>query len=274
MKFAAWFFSQTQLFPQAVCADVYAVRRVGSMRLTRYKFAENQDREALANLIERQATEAAHTLATVQVVIALVDQYDARIVEHALQLPESVSPSATYDLESPTLEGVCKQLMRHTEALMKSHTLGAQQTHNALSLENERLRARLDALEGRHFETVALQEELLSQRHTRDIEAMRAVAGEERKAAMFRSVNTVLPAMLPEVANKLLGRGNAAEAPAQAPTDPAINAFAESLTQEQLGALSSVLRPEQVVALGLLFQRHKPKSPPPPPSDPGDNNLN
>jgi hypothetical protein len=84
---------------------------------------------------------------------------------------------------------------------------------------------------------------------------MRAVAGEKRKETLLRTVATLAPAMVPTMANKLLGGAGQPEA-APGPVDPAIGAFAESLTDEQRMALSRLLRPEQVAALGMLFQRH------------------
>jgi hypothetical protein len=256
MNFLNWFETQTRLFPGAVFVDLTHVRTAGSSRLKRYVLPR-EDPGSIASLVLTDAHQAAEAMRGVQTFsVGLVEENKTEPVsEHLMRVGDAMGPGASYDSESPSLEGVCKQLMRHTEALMRSHTLGAQQTHNTLSQENERLRGRLDALEGKHFETIALQEELLSQRHLRDIEAMRAVAGEKRKETLLRTVATLAPAMVPTMANKLLGGAGQPEA-APRPVDPAIGAFAESLTDEQRMALSRLLRPEQIAALGMLFQRH------------------
>jgi len=264
MNFMNWFETQARLFPNAVFVDLVHVRTAGSSRLKRYVLPR-EDPSSIASLVLTDAHQAAEALRGVQTFsVALVEENKIEPVsEHMMRVGDAMGPGASYDSESPSLEGVCKQLMRHTEALMRSHTLGAQQTHNTLSLENERLRARLDALEGRHFETVALQEELISQRHVRDLESMRAVAGEKRKEAALRTVSTLLPAIVPAVAHKLLGSAAGPDTPADtAPkTDPIIGALANSITDEQRMALARVLRPEQVAALGMLFQRHGAKDP-------------
>jgi len=261
MNFLNWFETQTRLFPSAVFVDLTHVRTAGSSRLKRYVLPR-EDPGSIASLVLTDAHQAAEAMRGVQTFsVGLVEENKTEPVsEHLMRVGDAMGPGASYDSESPSLEGVCKQLMRHTEALMRSHTLGAQQTHNTLSQENERLRGRLDALEGKHFETIALQEELLSQRHLRDIEAMRAVAGEKRKETLLRTVATLAPAMVPTMANKLLGGAGQPEA-APRPVDPAIGAFAESLTDEQRMALSRLLRPEQVAALGMLFQRHGSNAP-------------
>lgn len=264
MNFMNWFETQTRLFPNAMFVDLVHVRTAGSSRLKRYVLPREEP-SSIASLVLTDAHQAAEALRGVQTFsVALVEENKVEPVsEHMMRVGDAMGPGASYDSESPSLEGVCKQLMRHTEALMRSHTLGAQQTHNALSEENNRLRARLDALEGRHFETVALQEELLSQRHVRELESMRAVAGEKRKEAAIRSVTTLLPAIVPTVANRLLGGGSgpAASADEGPKTDPIISALASSITEEQGKALARVLRPEQLAALGMLFQRHGAKDP-------------
>jgi hypothetical protein len=107
-----------------------------------------------------------------------------------------------------------------------------------------RLRARLDALEGRHFETIALQEELLSQRHERDLDALRAARAEARKDQLVNKVGTLLPA----VTSKFMGK--------EVQKDPAVGALVESLSQEQTQALARMLRPDQLTLLGVLMQRH------------------
>jgi hypothetical protein len=257
MNFLNWFETQTRLFPNAMFVDLVHVRTAGSSRLKRYVLPR-EDPGSIASLVLTDAHQAAEAMRGVQTFsVALVEESKVEPVsEHLMRVGDTMGPGASYDSESPSLEGVCKQLMRHTEALMRSHTLGAQQTHSTLSQENERLRARLDSLEQKHFETVALQEELLSQRHLRDIDAMRAMASEKRKETLLRTVSTLAPAVIPSVANKLLGTGGAAAPEGQRPPDPAIGAFADSLTDEQRVALSRLLRPEQVAALGMLFQRH------------------
>ena len=257
MNFLSWFETQTRLFPSATFVDLVHVRTAGSSRLKRYVLPR-EDPGSIASLVLTDAHQAAEAMRGVQTFsVALMEESKVEPVsEHLMRVGDAMGPGASYDSESPSLEGVCKQLMRHTEALMRSHTLGAQQTHNTLSQENERLRARLDSLEQKHFETVALQEELISQRHLRDIDAMRAMAGEKRKEALLRTVATLAPAVIPSVTNKLLGGGGGAAPEGQRPADPAIGAFAESLTDEQRLALSRLLRPEQVAALGMLFQRH------------------
>jgi hypothetical protein len=272
VNFLNWFETQTRLFPAAMFVDLVHVRTAGSSRLKRYVLPR-EDPGSIASLVLTDAHQAAEAMRGVQTFsVALVEENKVEPVsEHLMRVGDTMGPGASYDSESPSLEGVCKQLMRHTEALMRSHTLGAQQTHNTLSQENERLRARLDALEGKHFETVALQEELLSQRHLRDIEAMRAMAGEKRKETLLRTVATLAPAVVPTMTNKLLG-GSAEASPAA--LDPTIAAFADSLTDEQRMALARLLRPEQVAALGMLFQRHGAGGPKRPPSSGTPNNVN
>jgi len=161
--------------------------------------------------------------------------------------------SKDLDSEAANPRGVLSQLMRHNEAIMRTSVLGQQDTLRALGRMNEKLVSRLEILESKHFETVVMYEELISQKHQREIEVMQAEASERRKDEMLSNLRLLVPIAI----NKLAGE-NVMKIP-DTPETLQLRTFVESLDADQLQQILSSLNPAQQVSVMTMVQKFLPK---------------
>ena len=177
--------------------------------------------------------------------VAVLDVKDKPLAQYLMRAATDAVGGLSYDSEPATLAGVTKQLMRHTEAIMRGSAAAHAQLIEHLLREHARLSTRCEALEGRHLELLELSEDLLSQRSTRELTRERALMQERRKDDLLRKMGTLLPVVMAKLSGSSL--------PAQ--LDPAVAELAKSLDAEQLDKLTAVLRPEQVIALTTVLER-------------------
>ena len=134
--------------------------------------------------------------------------------------------------EPATTKGHLAQLMRHTEALMRTTVMSTNQ--------NMAMLTRTVASQNDHIELV---EDLKSQQHDRNLKTIQMENQEKRYAEMFDKATLLLPAVVNRVAGKKLLPENVS------PMQDMLKNLAESLTEEQLAKILPTLKPEQQIAL-------------------------
>lgn len=151
------------------------------------------------------------------------------------------------DSEPATKQGLVTQLMRHNEALMRTSIMA---TGNIISQQNRVISRQADHIENmmaKHFDTTVELEGLMSQRHERDLEAKKAKFKMEQQKEIFDKVSLLLPT----VVNKITGKKLLQEK--VTPKDMQLRELLGSLTPAQQQAIGQILRPEQMIALGDLY---------------------
>lgn len=150
------------------------------------------------------------------------------------------------EADQPTEKGLTSQLMRHNEALMRMlvMTTGTQVTAMSRRLEaNERTMERL--MEERRAEREAL-EAAKDLQHERDMHMLTESGKEERKNAMMKKVESLLPVVINKIAGKPV-----------LPDTPEANMvrhMVASFTPEQLQAMAPILSQEQQIMLLTLLK--------------------
>jgi hypothetical protein len=177
--------------------------------------------------------------------IAVLDGKDRPLAQFLMRAASEAVGGLTYDSEPATIAGVTKQLMRHTEAMMRGTALAHAQVTDHLLRQLERSAQRCEALEAKHLELLQLSEDLLSQKAGRDLAAQRQSMQERRKDELLRKMGVLLPVVVAKLSGK----------PVPAQLDPAMRELAKSLDGDQLDKLAQVLRPEQVIALTTLIEK-------------------
>jgi hypothetical protein len=147
--------------------------------------------------------------------------------------------------EAPTGSGPQAQFMRHYEADRRITTQYANSLFSHMERMLERAVKRIEQLESQEQHAIELAKtaifEQVTKEHERRKEIMRLERAEKDREAILR--------LLPSLANKVVGK----DVFPQATADSALlEHLAESLDQEQVAKLASILRPEQ---WGLLADR-------------------
>jgi hypothetical protein len=149
------------------------------------------------------------------------------------------------ELEGPSGKGLMAQLMRHTEAMVRiNQSTTAAQIQAMTSLNSQLLREKQE-VEERRINLLLEMEQLISQRHQRDMEEKREAAKEERMAMLFGQLQRVMPAL---VARLLPGTAVAADASAQA-LAAAMKGVIEGLPDDKMAQIIDALGPEKGAAL-------------------------
>jgi hypothetical protein len=135
-------------------------------------------------------------------------------------------------------------LMRHTHAsaqLALGHTVDIVRHYKE---ESERKDARIRELEERHEKVLAMYEELLSMKHERELEMLRAQNTEKRKDHMLDKIDMLVPIamskMIPASKTPALG-------------EELMRQLLKSLSREQLAQLVSHLSPEQAALIHEIY---------------------
>jgi hypothetical protein len=166
-----------------------------------------------------------------------------------------------FESEGANAQGLVSQLMRHNEIMMRAN-IGSMGT--ILNVQN-RMLARLgdlcENLMGSKYEALELKEEVISQKHERDIEVRMLTGKENLQNQAIEGIKMLIPVVM----NKIAGKQIIA---ATDPTSLMIKGLAESLTPEQFQALLRILRPEQQAVLIEMVQATQ--SEPKPPTAPAN----
>lgn len=150
--------------------------------------------------------------------------------------------------EPATRPGLLAQMMRHNEAMARMTIIG---TGNIIKAQNSQIAKYervIDKLLEEKFETVVTVEQLVSQKHERDLETAKVEHEIEQKEKLFDKAMLLAPI----IANKLIGRGKDGEKIIPEETTPleqSVHSFASSLTEKQFEKLLEALDVDQKVSL-------------------------
>lgn len=145
--------------------------------------------------------------------------------------------------EPATKAGLFAQLMRHNESLMK---MTAASMGHVISTQTRMIQQNQEHIEKqghKDLETIELIEGLMSQKHVRELETMKAVAGQEQKEKIANQIMTLIP----NIVNRIGGKKLLPER--TTPVEQMLHNMLNSLTPDQLGSLQSILKPDQQLAV-------------------------
>jgi hypothetical protein len=135
-------------------------------------------------------------------------------------------------------------LMKHTHAsaqLALGHTVDIVRHYKD---ESERKDLRIRELEERHEKVLAMYEELLSMKHERELEMLRAQNSEKRKDHLLDKLDMLVPIAMSKVIP-------ASKTPALG--EELMRQLLKSLTRQQLGQLVGHLSPEQAALIHEIY---------------------
>lgn len=135
-------------------------------------------------------------------------------------------------------------LMKHTHAsaqLALGHTVDIVRHYKE---ESERKDARIRELEERHEKVLAMYEELLSMKHERELEMLRAQNSEKRKDHLLDKLDMLVPIAVAKVIP-------AAKTPALG--EELMRQLLKSLSRQQLAELVGHLSPEQAALIHEIY---------------------
>lgn len=153
--------------------------------------------------------------------------------------------------EGPTSSGLQKQLMRHTEMLVRLVTGSAVQREKEHVATTDRLLNRIDTLEDQRNSTLELQEELLTKRAERDLMEIKALNGEARKDRALTQLEGLLPIAKAKFMEHVTGQKMLTG------TDPGVALTKDFLGSLDLAAFERILKtlePNQQAALFELYR--------------------
>ena len=153
------------------------------------------------------------------------------------------------ELEAANPKGLLAQHMRHTEAMVKT---ALQATHTQivqLAELNARLMREKSETEEKRLQLIIQTEELLSERHRRDLEVDREKARDRRMDQVMQQVQALAPALM----TRLLPASAVTASPAAVALATSIKGIVADLPPEKMSALADLLGPEKSASLGELF---------------------
>ena len=148
------------------------------------------------------------------------------------------------DDERAQRAGVVGLLMKHTHAsaqLALGHTVDIVRHYKE---ESDRKDARIRELEERQTAVLKMYEELLSAKHERELEMLKAQNAEKRKDHMLEKLDMVIPIAMAKVMP-------ASKTPALG--EELMRQLLKSLSREQMGALTQHLSPEQAALIHEIY---------------------
>jgi len=150
--------------------------------------------------------------------------------------------------EPPTAAGLVAQSMRHSEVSMRMAFESIHSSHRNLLSENARLSELVERLEGRRFDTLELQESMMSEQHTRELEAARDARSAKHQEQIMTSI---VGPLTPRLVEAFLGKFF----PKDARLERVVR-FLSGISSEQLGKMldGDVLRTEQQAELVELLR--------------------
>lgn len=183
-------------------------------------------------------------------VVAFKEGQKPPVARTAFELRDTDPADASDDPDklSPTVAGMLSQQMAHNRALIQASS-GA--TSGVIAMLQKMLldtMKRCERMEKRHADLFETLEDLISQRHLRELAAKSAEASERRKDTALEKVSLLAPV----VVQKLTGTKLTPDQPNA--TELTLAAFMESLQGEQLERLKAVLTPEQLAVMFSLYQ--------------------
>lgn len=180
---------------------------------------------------------------------------------HAFYLNPPDDEGDSYQTDAPTQRGQVSQNMRHTESLLQHMLSSTSVRERSMLKQIQDQQKRIRELEEGRMEMLRGFEDMISQKHLRDIETQSAAMAERRKEQVMDQVTQLLPS----VANKFLGARTLPE-----PTTPEreiMKGLMGSFTDDQFQKLRSVLNPVQTASFLELYESLAKEAAPPKPED-------
>jgi hypothetical protein len=155
--------------------------------------------------------------------------------------------------EVPNERGVTHQLMRHQEKFVKLSYGMVEKTQKMLFGQMKEKDDRIQALEQQQVENMKIYEDLLQQRHVRELEIRKVTKEEERKEQLLGIVATGAPAVL----NLLSAKKGDSSAKGPSQTEMLLMHLVSSFDQEQLQKLmgSGLLNQAQLLTFIELMKQ-------------------
>jgi hypothetical protein len=204
----------------AAVDDVKAQRGTVHYGLFAYANGEKHHSDRLIFAIENSPNGASTALAT------MVNEDDAMPLERS-QIAQWLGLLAKHTHASAHLAlGHTAEIVRHYKE------------------DSERKDARIRELEERHAKTLEMYEELLSMKHERELERLRAENGEKRKDQLMEKLDMLVPIAI----SKVLPAG---KTPALG--EELIRQFFKTMKREQLAAIVGHLAPEQAALIHEIY---------------------
>lgn len=151
--------------------------------------------------------------------------------------------------EPPTHEGIATQMMRHTEALMRIHVNAPGQVIQQLQRIIARQQDQLSDYEEQRLKQFSLIEDLTNRKAERDMDMEKAA----QRAKITGEFADKVMLLLPAAVNRITGKSILPET--VTPESMFIKDFMKSITPEQMNALGTVFRAEQLMPLLQFYQK-------------------
>lgn len=145
------------------------------------------------------------------------------------------------DSEPANEKGLIAMLMRHNEINSKNSMVAMGFMFQSQQRQIARQAEQNEKLMQTHYDMTFAMDDLVSQKHERDIRTKET----EATIAMKRSIGTKLETLLPVVANRVAGRDIFPEA--ISPSTMLLSTLVESMTPDQVQVLKQTMTPEQTV---------------------------
>lgn len=153
--------------------------------------------------------------------------------------------------EAPNERGLTSQLMRHNEALMRMVVMTTGSAVHHLQEQLKHSGKIIAEMSAREYEQRKLVEASASEQHDRDMQMLITSGAEDRKSAMFKKIEMLIPIVLRKFAG----------APSMTAEEASlVGPLVASLTEEQIRNIASQLSPEQQMAFFTLYKDAKQKA--------------
>lgn len=153
--------------------------------------------------------------------------------------------------EAPTQTGLLQQMMRHTEAMMRSSVMASTEANRILLRMNEQQAEALERLAGRHLEMLDTMEEVMGAKDERDLKRLEIVAKSKRDEQIMEKLSVLLPAVVNRLGGKKILPEN------MTPSEMMIGNLLGGLDAEQMGKLQGIFKPEQLMIVMELYDHFK-----------------
>jgi len=153
--------------------------------------------------------------------------------------------------ESPDAKGLVQQMMRHTEAMMRSSTIANAETAKILLQMNTRQAETIEKLSEKHLDFLETIEEVIGAKDERDLKRLEIVARSRRDEQIMEKLSVLLPAVVNRLGGKKLLPENLS------PSEMMVGGLLGGLDVEQMTKLQAILKPEQLMIVMELYDHFK-----------------
>jgi hypothetical protein len=241
--------------PLSVVELRHLAGRHNSQAVKAWKLAKDTDLESMVNEMEDAAINDAEGTEGTQKYAFLA--FFGKNQNHSLRHPFVIyapmidtEGDETIISEPPTPSGIVSQLMRHKET---EHRISAGTTGELLRIlrnENDSQRDMIKEYQRNERLNIQAYQSLMNQQTLRDIETGKA----KRRADFEDMIGKHVLLFLPTVVNRVTGQKLLPES--TSPQQAMLAQFFDTLTEEQLGKLSTVLSPMQMAPVLELIKSH------------------